>query len=43
MTTNTETHPQNLITRIGIAGFVFFTVKGLIWLSVPVILAWYVQ
>jgi hypothetical protein len=43
MTTETVSLISNKMTRLGMAGFIFFTVKGLIWLSVPVVLAWYVQ
>jgi len=32
---------RNAFKRIGYAGFIFFFVKGLCWLLVPVVLTWY--
>lgn len=29
------------LQRLGFAGFLFFLVKGLLWLAVPVALAWW--
>jgi hypothetical protein len=28
------------IARLGVAGFVFFLVKGILWLTVPAALVW---
>ena len=38
---NAATHLRfgNLLGRIGFAGFVFFTVKGLLWLGLPLLAA----
>jgi len=30
---------RHLARRIGVAGFLFFLAKGLLWLSIPVLLA----
>jgi hypothetical protein len=30
---------QSLLRRLGLAGFAFFLIKGLIWLSVPFLIA----
>jgi hypothetical protein len=27
--------PRSIVARLGTAGFVFFLVKGLLWLAVP--------
>ncbi len=29
------------IKRFGVAGFMFFLIKGLLWLTVPAVLAWW--
>lgn len=29
------------IKRFGVAGFLFFLIKGLLWLTVPAVLAWW--
>lgn len=34
------TEPRNWLARLGFAGILFFTVKGLCWLTVPALLAW---
>jgi len=34
---------QNWIKRLGFWGFVFFLVKGLLWLTVPALIALFVQ
>lgn len=31
---------KHWIARLGVAGFTFFLVKGLLWLAVPAIIAW---
>lgn len=42
---NTDTpgpHPgraRRWLARIGVAGFLFFTIKGLLWLLVPALIA----
>lgn len=33
--------PRAMLEKIGYAGILFFTVKGLCWLLVPALLAWY--
>ena len=30
--------PKFVLKRLGLAGFTFFLVKGLLWLSVPVVM-----
>jgi hypothetical protein len=32
---------QRLFQRLGLAGLLFFTVKGMLWLTLPVLLAWF--
>ena len=32
---------QRLIARLGVFGFLFFLVKGLLWLLVPGLLVWW--
>ena len=39
MATASRTNFGNLLGRIGFAGIVFFTAKGLLWLSVPLLAA----
>jgi hypothetical protein len=47
--TNSNTSPaprprrglQRLIARLGVFGFLFFLVKGLLWLLVPGFLVWW--
>lgn len=29
------------IARLGFAGFMFFLIKGLLWLIVPAVIGWY--
>lgn len=36
--TNTPSVETNWFARLGIAGFLFFLVKGLLWAGVPVLL-----
>lgn len=43
MQTNPMQHPRDILVKFGCAGLLFFTVKGLFWLALPLILAWYVQ
>lgn len=31
----------SLLRRLGAAGFVFFLVKGILWLAVPFLLVWF--
>ena len=33
---------QRLIYRLGYAGFMFFLVKGLLWLVAPFVFLWFV-
>ena len=33
--------PAKWIKRFGVAGFLFFFIKGLLWLVVPAILIWF--
>lgn len=33
--------PRAMLGKLGYAGILFFTVKGLCWLVVPAALAWY--
>ena len=39
MQANTYSRFGNILGRVGFAGFMFFLVKGLLWLSVPVLAA----
>jgi len=34
-----DSGPRSIVKRLGIAGFTFFLVKGLLWLVVPGIIA----
>jgi hypothetical protein len=37
---NLKTAPrQNWLKSLGIAGFLFFAIKGLVWLSIPALVA----
>jgi hypothetical protein len=29
------------VKRLGVAGFIFFTIKGLLWLIIPAVLVWW--
>ena len=31
-----------VIRRFGVAGFVFFFVKGMLWLAAPFVFAWFI-
>lgn len=32
---------KNVISRIGIAGILFFTIKGFLWMLVPAAVGWF--
>lgn len=32
---------NNIVKRFGVAGLVFFTVKGLLWLAVPGVIGYF--
>lgn len=32
---------NHLLRRVGIAGFTFFLIKGLLWLAAPFIFMWF--
>ncbi len=34
---------RSLVARFGVAGVMFFTLKGVAWLLLPVLLGWLVQ
>ena len=34
---------REIFVKFGYAGILFFTIKGLLWLLLPVIFAWYLQ
>ncbi len=36
-------HYREVFIKFGYAGLLFFTIKGLIWLILPIIFAWYLQ
>jgi len=35
LNTHSENHGRSLLKRMGLAGFTFFLLKGLLWLLVP--------
>jgi len=35
---STTTRPPSMVARVGTAGFLFFLVKGVLWLALP---AWF--
>ena len=35
---NTPSRSRNLLRRLGVAGFSFFLIKGLLWLLIPAVL-----
>jgi hypothetical protein len=39
--TNQPTGFARWIKRFGVAGFLFFFIKGLLWLIVPAVLIWF--
>lgn len=39
--TNQKSSFARLLKRFGIAGFLFFFIKGLLWLIVPAVLIWF--
>jgi hypothetical protein len=43
MSTKTARQPQQWLARLGYAGLLFFTLKGLLWLMLPVLFAWYLN
>ena len=38
MNMTTHNSEKHIWKRLGIAGFVFFLVKGLVWLAVPIVM-----
>jgi hypothetical protein len=42
MLTYSLKRPHLALSKIGYAGLLFFTVKGLCWLLLPLIFGWYV-
>ena len=41
-TVASDAHPAlTWVRRLGVAGFLFFLIKGLAWLIVPSVLAWW--
>lgn len=38
---NHETKWEKWFKRLGVAGFLFFFIKGLLWLIVPAVLIWW--
>jgi hypothetical protein len=38
MAFKTTTRPPSMMARVGMAGFIFFLVKGVLWLALP---AWF--
>jgi len=43
MITRMLEQPRQAIVKFGYAGLLFFTAKGLCWLFLPFIFAWYLQ
>jgi len=39
-TLETETSRRDWLKRAGMAGTIFFLIKGLLWIIVPALLAW---
>jgi hypothetical protein len=39
--TTSKNSYSKLLKRFGIAGFLFFFIKGLLWLIVPAVLIWF--
>jgi len=35
-----ETKP-GLLRKLGVAGFLFFLIKGILWLMLPAVVAWF--
>jgi len=35
-------HYSVILRKFGVAGFIFFLVKGLLWLIVPFLFAWFI-
>lgn len=33
---------SDFFRRIGVAGFAFFLIKGLLWLAAPFVFAWFI-
>ncbi|MGI9205220.1 MAG: hypothetical protein ACR2Q3_14490 [Woeseiaceae bacterium] len=42
MTTDVANQYSSIIRKFGIAGFAFFLIKGLLWLIVPFMFAWFI-
>lgn len=46
---NTENNPRptnraiTWLKRLGVAGFLFFLIKGLLWLLLPTLLVWFAR
>lgn len=38
---NEKGHAVNWVKRFGVAGFLFFLIKGLLWLIVPALIAYF--
>ncbi len=41
MTTLAQATYTGLTTRVGMAGFLFFFIKGLLWLLAPFVFVWF--
>ena len=42
MTTASLFTPRTLVRRLGAAAFLFFLIKGILWLAAPLIFIWLV-
>lgn len=43
MFTSTLQQYRDIFLRFGYAGVLFFSIKGMLWLLLPVIFTWYLQ
>ncbi len=41
MTTAITNNWTNVVRRFGMAGFAFFLLKGILWLLLPFLIAWF--
>ena len=41
MTTSVVKSKPGLLYRFGLAGFLFFLIKGLLWIAAPLVFVWF--
>ena len=42
MIANAARNTPDIVRKLGVAGFAFFLIKGLLWLAAPFLFAWFI-